>query len=69
MASDKKEQWQKAIKEELNAMIENDVWDLTARPSESHDGKEPNITEPKWVFKNKQNLFNANSPLYLYSLE
>lgn len=34
-------------------MSKNDVWNLTARPTEAHVGKKPNIIDSEWVFEKK----------------
>ena len=41
-------EWVNAMHEELNSFTRNQVWKLVERP------KGHNVTETKWVFRNKQ---------------
>ena len=43
------EYWVKAIQEELEQFVRNDVWTLVSRP------KNTNVIGIKWIFKNKSN--------------
>uniref|UniRef100_A0ABD2XKV9 Retrovirus-related Pol polyprotein from transposon TNT 1-94 n=1 Tax=Trichogramma kaykai TaxID=54128 RepID=A0ABD2XKV9_9HYME len=52
MMSEDKENWREAIKTELNAMHENQVWTLVDRPRSSRATK-PNIIDSRWVLKKK----------------
>lgn len=46
-------EWSKAVQEELNTMNKNEVGTLVDRPTHGKDGKRPNIIDLKWVFKRK----------------
>lgn len=46
-------EWSKAVQEELNSMNKNEVGTLVDRPTHGKDGKRPNIIDSKWVFKRK----------------
>uniref|UniRef100_A0AAV1ULA2 Reverse transcriptase Ty1/copia-type domain-containing protein n=1 Tax=Peronospora matthiolae TaxID=2874970 RepID=A0AAV1ULA2_9STRA len=47
MKSKKRDEWQKAMREEQDALKRNEVWCLTLRSSNS------NVLHSKWVFKTK----------------
>uniref|UniRef100_A0A6V7M123 Integrase catalytic domain-containing protein n=1 Tax=Bracon brevicornis TaxID=1563983 RepID=A0A6V7M123_9HYME len=53
MESPEKENWKRAIQEELQSMQENEVWEITERPIPNHRKIKPNIIDSKWVFKKK----------------
>lgn len=53
MMSEDKENWDIAIKDELNSMNKNKVWELVDRPQNDKSGKRPNIIDSRWVFKRK----------------
>lgn len=44
--------WWEAIKEELKAFSDNDVWDLVDRPV--RNGKKINLLDSKWLFTKKK---------------
>ena len=56
MNSEDKDLWKQAIKEELDSMKENGVWEVVDRPKEKLNGKRPNIIDSKWVFKGKSKV-------------
>lgn len=45
--------WWIAVKEELNSMKKNEVWELVDRPQKDCTSKRPNIIDSKWIFKIK----------------
>lgn len=47
MASDQKDQWMEAMKDEYNSLISHGVWQLVERPNNV------NIVKCKWVFREK----------------
>lgn len=49
IVSPQKTKWQAAMKEEINALLENDVWDLVNPP------KGQKIIGNRWVFRTKRN--------------
>lgn len=51
--SEDRDLWLQAIKDELDSMKENKVWETVERPKEKPNGKRPNIIDSKWVFKKK----------------
>ena len=51
--------WLNAIQDELNSMIENEVWEIVDRPKYSKDGGKPTIIKSRWVFKKKSDIFKA----------
>ena len=53
MECSEKEEWKKAIQEELNSMKENNVWTYTDKPATKEERKEKNIIDSRWVFKSK----------------
>lgn len=53
MESKNKNEWLKAIKEEIDFMDKNQVWLLVDRPKFGRNNKRPNIIDSKWVFKRK----------------
>lgn len=54
--SKEKNEWIKAINDELKSMEKNEVWTLD-RPKVRKDGKISNIINSKWVFKRKTDSF------------
>lgn len=54
MESEEKDNWSKAVKEELESMKKNEVWTLVDRPIDK-DGNKINVIDSKWVFKKKIN--------------
>ncbi|XP_058791687.1 uncharacterized protein LOC131664504 [Phymastichus coffea] len=55
MSTPDRDEWQKAIDVELNAMRNKNVWKIVPRPIKSQEGGNPNIIDSKWVFKIKSN--------------
>ena len=53
LTSSEKENWKKAIEEELQSMRENDVWEIVYRPTTNQRNRKPNILDSKWIFKRK----------------
>lgn len=47
------ENWRIAVKEELNSMKKNEMWELVDRPQKNCTNKRPNIIDSKWIFKIK----------------
>ena len=45
------EYWVKAMQNELEQFVKNDVWSLVSTP------KDTNVIETKWIFKNKSDAF------------
>ena len=43
----KKKEWMKAMIEEYQSIIKNDVWDVVPRP------KDKSVVSSKWIFKTK----------------
>ncbi|KAK7574002.1 hypothetical protein V9T40_011193 [Parthenolecanium corni] len=54
MASPQRAKWELAIKEELDSMKENCVWDIVDKPHVDRDGKRVNVIDSRWVFKVKK---------------
>uniref|UniRef100_A0ABD2VVS6 Reverse transcriptase Ty1/copia-type domain-containing protein n=1 Tax=Trichogramma kaykai TaxID=54128 RepID=A0ABD2VVS6_9HYME len=52
MSSAENKYWLEAVRSELEAMDENQVWKLENRPT-SWKGHKPNVIDSKWVFKRK----------------
>ena len=53
LQSQDKEFWKDAIKEELQSMNENNVWDIVSRPKTKNNMKRANIIDSRWIFKKK----------------
>ena len=51
--------WLNAIQDELNSMIENEVWEIVDRQKYSKDGSKPTIIKSRWVSKKKFDFFKA----------
>jgi hypothetical protein len=49
--------WRRAMEEEYDALITNNIWDLVPRPIDS------NVVIDKWIFKHK---FNSDGTLERY---
>ena len=45
--------WRKAVKEEIDSMIQNEVWNLVDKTKIQSEGKRANIIDSKWVFRKK----------------
>ena len=45
MNSEDKDLWKQAVKEEIDSMKENKVWEIVDRPKEKSNGKRPNIID------------------------
>lgn len=54
LESKDKENWKKAIQEEIDSMNTNNVWNIVDKPTVMLDGTKANIIDSKWVFKRKQ---------------
>ncbi|CAB0028802.1 unnamed protein product, partial [Trichogramma brassicae] len=52
MKCNERKQWLNAVRAELDAMRENQVWTLVDRPT-SLNGRKPNIIDSRWVLKRK----------------
>ena len=53
MKSDEKNKWDLAVKDELNSMNKNKVWNFVKRPLVDEYGTKPNIIDSRWVLKKK----------------
>ncbi|KAK7575582.1 hypothetical protein V9T40_011868 [Parthenolecanium corni] len=54
MTSPQRAKWELAIREELDSMKENCVWDIVDKPQVDRDGKRVNVIDSCWVFKVKK---------------
>lgn len=57
--SNEKDFWLKAIKDELNSLKQNKVWNIVKRPLKIQNRKKPNIIDSKWVFKRKYDQYGG----------
>lgn len=53
MTSKNKEEWLRAIKEELKSMYDNKAWKLVYRPEKIVNNRKTNLLDSRWIFKRK----------------
>lgn len=51
--SEYREEWKEAIREELKAMKDNNVWEILDKPEKTSESKNMNIIDSRWIFKRK----------------